>query len=133
MSTHPVKGTSRGVGYTLTLNMPEGTATKPPHRPPFAFEASARFNAQRFFVAAMIAFLPAAESFRLGLEATSDAAPSAAFLAAHLFRCASAIRFLPAALTFRRLRPGSGVAAGPALPPVNRCRISDMCASMRCF
>ena len=33
--------------------------------------ASALFSAHRFFVAAMIAFLPAAESFRLGLGAAS--------------------------------------------------------------
>lgn len=32
-----------------------------------AFEASAFFNSHRFFVAAIIAFLPAAESLRLGL------------------------------------------------------------------
>jgi hypothetical protein len=99
-------------------------------------EAAALTNAQRFFVASTILFRPAALSFRFGLPLsdleTAGAAPDR-FLAAHLFRCASAIRFLPAALTFRRLRPGSGVAAGPALPPVNRCRISDMCASMRCF
>jgi hypothetical protein len=37
-----------------------------------AFEASAFFNSHRFFVTAMIAFLPAAESFRLGLGAISD-------------------------------------------------------------
>ena len=40
----------------------------------FAFAASARLNAQRLLVAAMIAFLPAADSFRFGLET-----PSAAF------------------------------------------------------
>jgi hypothetical protein len=33
---------------------------------PCAFAASALFNAHRFFVAAMIARLPAAESFRFG-------------------------------------------------------------------
>jgi hypothetical protein len=38
-----------------------------------AFEASAFFNSHRFFVAAMIAFLPAAESLRLGLGAASGA------------------------------------------------------------
>jgi hypothetical protein len=79
----------------------------------YAFAASALFNARRFFVAAMIALRPAAESFRLGLGA-SGCEGSAAFLdAAHLLRCASAIAFLPAALIFRRLRfGGSGVAAG---------------------
>lgn len=42
---------------------------------------------QRFFVAAMIAYLPAAESFRFGLEAASGTGGSAAFLeAAHLLR-----------------------------------------------
>jgi hypothetical protein len=91
-----------------------------------AFAASARFNAHRFFVAAMIACLPAAESFRFGLGAASGADRSAAFLeAAHLFRCASAIAFLPAALIFRRLCfGGSGAAAGPAEPPVSTVRSS---------
>src|ERR1019366_1059010 len=86
-----------------------------------AFAASALFNAQRFFVAAMIALLPAAESLRLGLGAASGGDGSAAFLeAAHLFRCASAIAFLPAALIFRRLRfGGSGLAAGSVGPPVS--------------
>jgi hypothetical protein len=38
-----------------------------------AFEASAFFNSHRFFVAAIIAFLPAAESLRLGLGTASGA------------------------------------------------------------
>jgi hypothetical protein len=85
-----------------------------------AFAASARFNAHRFFVAAMIAFLPAAESFRFGLETTLGVAPADAALdAAHLFRCASAIAFLAAALIFRRLCFGSsGAAAVAAEAPV---------------
>jgi hypothetical protein len=91
------------------------------------FAASARFNAHRFFVAAMIAFLPAAESFRFGLEAASEAGNSAAVLeAAHLFRCASAIAFLPAALIFRRFCiAGFGAAAVPAEPPGSIARQSD--------
>ena len=97
-----------------------------------AFAASARFSAHRFFVAAMIAFLPAAESFRLGLGDASGGDGSAAFLeAAHLFRCASAIAFLPAALIFRRLRfGGSGVAAGSVGPPVRTAWSSPICESM---
>ena len=38
-----------------------------------AFEASAFFNSHRLFVAAIIAFLPAAESLRLGLGTASGA------------------------------------------------------------
>jgi hypothetical protein len=38
-----------------------------------AFSASARFSAHRFLVAAMIAFLPAAESFRLGFDGSGVA------------------------------------------------------------
>src|ERR1700693_5343016 len=59
--------------------------------------AAARTNAQRFLVASMILFRPAALSFRFGFWASDLAACGAApdcFLAsAHLFRCASAMRF----------------------------------------
>src|ERR1035441_9229849 len=78
----------------------------------------------RFFVAALIAFLPAAESFRLGLGAASGTDGSAAFLdAAHLLRCASPMRFRAAALSFRRLGvAGSAAAAGSVEPPVSQAR-----------
>jgi len=42
-------------------------------------------------VAAMIAFLPAADSLRLGLGVAGGAGVSAFLAPAHLFRCASAI------------------------------------------
>jgi len=92
----------------------------------YAFAASALFNAHRFFVAAIIAFLPAAESFRLGLCAASGAGGSAAFLdAAQRFRCASAIRARLAALILLRLRfCGSGATAGLAGPPESVSRSS---------
>jgi hypothetical protein len=93
-------------------------------------------DTQRFLVAAIIAFLPAAEGFRFGLGAASGADGSAAFLeAAHLFRCASAIAFLPAALIFRRFRlGGSDVAAvGSAGPPGSMARSSAILASIRLF
>lgn len=48
---------------------------------------SHRIPPHRFFVAAMMAFLPADESFRLDLGAASGTGPSATFLeAAHLLR-----------------------------------------------
>jgi hypothetical protein len=53
----------------------------------FAAGFAALTASHRFFVAAMMAFLPAAESFRLGLGAASGTCGSAAFLeAAHLLR-----------------------------------------------
>jgi hypothetical protein len=112
-----------------------GTAGLDHGRAYVPFAASARFNAHRFFVAAMIAFLPAAESFRFGLETTLGVAPAdAALEAAHLFRCASAIAFLPAALIFRRLRfGGSGAAVDSAGPPVSNARSSAIWSSMRVF
>lgn len=123
---------------------PEGLSwchhSTPPNRPhriggwSYAVFAacSARFNAQRFFVAATIALLPAAESFRFGFETASGAGLSAAFLAAHLFRCASAIAFLPAALIVRRFCcGGSGAAAVSAEAPVCIARSSAIWVS-RC-
>jgi hypothetical protein len=89
----------------------------------------------RFFVAAMIAFLPAAESFRLGLGAAAGAGGSVAFLeAAHLLRWASPMRFRAAAPIFRRLRvAGSGAAAGSVGPPVSQARSSAILASSFSF
>ena len=78
----------------------------------------------------MIAFLPAADSFRLGLGDSCAAFGSDCFFdSAHLFRCASAMRARAAALIFRRLRfGGSAVAAGSAKPPVSTPRSSAVCA-----
>ena len=81
---------------------------------------AAFFAAHRFFKAATIAALPAAESFRFGFEAsgaTGDGSDS--FLAsAHRFRCASPMRFRTATLIFRRLPVGAfGAAAASVGPP----------------
>ncbi|MGD0870425.1 MAG: hypothetical protein ABSB88_12785 [Bryobacteraceae bacterium] len=91
-----------------------------------ALVASARFSAQRFFVAAMIVFLPAAESLRLGLGAASGVEFQDVFLdAAHLLRCASAMRARAAALIFRRLRFGaSNGETRSAKPPDSPARSS---------
>ena len=96
------------------------------------FADAARFSAQRFLVAAMIARLPAAESFRFGFGASGAAGR---FLdSAHLFRCAAAIAALPALLILRRLRWGnSEVAAVDWEPPSSICRISAIRASIRVF
>src|SRR5436190_17652694 len=73
--------------------------------------AAALFAAHRFLMAAMIAFRPAAESFRF-LGAAEVPAPDCRLESAHLLRCASAIRARLAALIFRRLCfSGSGAAA----------------------
>ena len=76
--------------------------------------------AQRFFVAAMIAALPAALSFRFAFGAGAVAGASDFFDSAHRFRCASPMRFLAAALILRRLPFGaSGVAAVSTGAPGN--------------
>jgi hypothetical protein len=93
----------------------------------YAFFAAARFAAHIFFVAAMIAFRPAAESFRLGFGACSP------LIFAHLAFCAKAIFRRAAALNFLRL-PGvaSGVAAGGE-PSGSMVRSSAICSSIRRF
>src|SRR5437870_699536 len=73
----------------------------------YAFATLALCKRQRFLVAAMIAFLPAAESWRLGFGASGVAFDDSPFSLAHLFRCAAAIRARPAALILRRLRFGA--------------------------
>jgi hypothetical protein len=77
--------------------------------------ASAFFAAQRFFRAATIAALPAALSFRFGVEPT--AALDSPFDAAHRFRCASAIALRPAALILRLPRRGASEATTGAVRP----------------
>src|SRR5437016_7376123 len=95
----------------------------------YAFAASARFSAQRRLLAAMIAFLPAAESFRLGFAAFDEPALTPLILA-HLAFCASAIAFLPAALIFRRLRFGvSDLALDSAGRPLSNARSSAICSA----
>jgi hypothetical protein len=79
---------------------------------PSYFLAAALFAAHIFFVAAMIAALPAALSFRFGFGAAFEVEVAVGvadawgaglpFIAAHLLRWASAMALRPAALTFRR-------------------------------
>jgi hypothetical protein len=58
----------------------------------------ALFAAHRFFNAATIAALPAAESFLFGFEGAGVADSTSPRDAAHRFLCASAMRARPAAL-----------------------------------
>ena len=69
------------------------------------FFAAARYAAQRFFVAAAIAALPAALIFRFGFSAADVSAAASPFAAAHLFLCPSAIFLRAAALILRLGRP----------------------------
>ena len=98
---------------------------------------SARFNAQRRFVASMILFLPAALSLRLPFGASDVTAckegADCSLVSAHRFRCASAIRFGLAALILRRLRFGGSAAADLLRPPFNIALSSRICASSRFF
>jgi hypothetical protein len=95
---------------------------------------SARFNAQRLFVASMILFLPAALSLRLRFGASDltvcKEGTDCCLVSAHRVRCASANRFLLAALILRRLRFG-GSAADLVRPPFNIALSSRICASSR--
>jgi hypothetical protein len=98
---------------------------------------SARFNAQRRFVASMILFLPAALSLRLRFGASDVTAckegADCSLVSAHRFRCASAIRFGLAALILSRLRFGGSAAADLVCPPFNIALSSRICASSRFF
>ena len=86
------------------------------------FLTFARFAAHRFFVAAMIAALPAALNLRLGFAGASGSEPALA--CAHLFLCAAAIFLRAAALIFRLGRSGdSGRAAGSVPLPESMARI----------
>src|ERR1035438_7475978 len=80
----------------------------------------------------MIAFLPAAESLRLGLGAAAGVEGCDGFLdAAHLLRCASAMRARAAGLIFRRLRLGAfGASEGSAELPDSPARSSAILVSM---
>jgi len=92
---------------------------------------SARFNAQRSFVASMILFLPAALSLRLPFGTICKEGTDRRLVAAHRCRCASAILFGLAALVFRRLRFGGS--AADSRPPFNIVLSSRICASSRFF
>jgi hypothetical protein len=102
-----------------------------------AFSNSARFSAQRSFMASMILFLPAALSLRLrcgasGVTIRKEGA-DCCLVAAHRFRCASAIRFRPAALIRRRLRLGGSAEADSVCLPFSIALSSLICASSRLF
>src|ERR1700748_679993 len=85
---------------------------------PFYF-AAAFFAAHRFFRAATIAALPAALSFRLGLDvsATTPKAAGSPLTLAHLRRCPSRMRCNVAALILRLPLVDPASLAGDAGPP----------------
>src|SRR4051794_33424340 len=97
-----------------------------------AFFAAARFNAQRFLVASLIAFRPAALILRFGFAVAAGVASDVSLLVAHLARWASFMRRRAAALNFLRFFwgcPLSDLSAVP-LPPSNILRSSAICESM---
>ena len=102
-----------------------------------AFSNSARFNAQRRFVASMILVLPAALSLHLRFGAsgatTRKEGADGCLVAAGRICWASAIRFGLAALVLRRLRFGGSVAADSERPPFNIVLSSRICVSSRFF
>jgi hypothetical protein len=71
----------------------------------------ALYSAQRFLVASIMRFLPAALSLRFLVTAFAAGASFTFFVAAYLLRWASDIRALVAALNRRRLRAGAEGAA----------------------
>jgi hypothetical protein len=92
--------------------------------------------AQRFFVAAIIACLPAALSRRFRFcGAGAAAGEDSPFEAAHLFLCASAMRARASADNFLRPRrpPVCGAALGCGEPPCSLFRKSAICSSIRRF
>src|SRR5262249_52326854 len=97
----------------------------------FAWAASdaALFNAQRFFVASLIAFLPAALILRLRFAtfgAVSEGTSDSPLILAHLAFWAAAIFRRAAAENFFRFRVGTSASAVAAVlfPPPNRLRSS---------
>jgi hypothetical protein len=92
--------------------------------------------AHRRFVASIIAFRPAALSFRFlrtGEDVVSDVDTIARF-AANLFRCAAAI-LARAAADIRRRFVMDAEEAAPSFagPPLNICRSSAICTLIRFF
>lgn len=85
------------------------------------FAAAALFAAHRFFVAAIIAAFPAADSLRFGFKGSgltgADLDSGWSLALAHLLRCASPIRFRAAALIWRRLPFGASGAATDSVRP----------------
>jgi len=90
--------------------------------------------AQRFFVAATIAALPARLSFRLGLATSCGASGSVSPRSfAHLACCAFAIFRLEAAENFLRFLVGDSGVAVSGGPPASIVRSSATCWSIRAF
>src|ERR1022692_790247 len=95
----------------------------------YAFFAAAFANRHRFFVAAMILFIPSGLIRRLGFVGLGVAgAGDVPLIAAHRFFCASAMRRRVAALRF--LAGASGVAAVLAEPPESRVLSSSIFESI---
>jgi hypothetical protein len=96
---------------------------------------AARTTAHRRFVASIVAFRPAALSFRFlrtGTGVLSDPAP--ARFAAHLFRWAAAILARAAADIRRRFVVGADDSDPSLLGlPLNNCRSSAICVFIRFF
>jgi hypothetical protein len=88
------------------------------------FFAAARYAAQRFFVAAAIAALPAALSFRFGFGAAGASGATSPLAAAHPFLCPAAIFLRAAALILRRRRPVGVIVAASAGAPESIARNS---------
>jgi hypothetical protein len=117
-------------------------------REEFRYAAEARAAAfckrQRFFVAAMILFMPSALIRRLGFEgsgAGSDGASISPLILAHRASCASAIFLRDAALNFLRLSVGasavagdltSAALAGVAIPSICRSAVSARSMAVFC-
>jgi hypothetical protein len=92
-----------------------------------SWRAAALTNAQRLFVASLMRFRPAALIFRLVFVCRDWQLWAPRRIASWQPISFAALRpsaSCQAALTFRRLRPGSVVAAGSGLPPFNSYRIS---------
>jgi len=100
--------------------------------PGCAFAALA--NRQRFFVAAIIRFMPSSLIRRLGFggsDVARDGGSDVTLIAAHRRCWASFMRRRAAAENFRRFLVGaSGVAAGSAGPPDRMARSPLICESM---
>jgi hypothetical protein len=97
--------------------------------------APALFSAHRFFKAAMIAALPAALSFLLGLEAgtTSKLIVDSPLAFAHLRCWPCLIRRNVAGLILRFAEAALGSVDGATLPPFSMARRSAICASIGSF
>jgi hypothetical protein len=87
-------------------------------------DSFARYAAQRFFVAAAIAALPAALSLRIGFGAAGASEAASPLAVAHLFLCPAAIFFRAAALILRRGRSVGVIVAASTDAPESTARNS---------